>query len=192
MIGYLKGEVKNLFKDYLLLEVGGVGYKIETNVPFRLGVEGQSAEVYTYTHVREQELRLFGFATQTELEMFESLLAVSGVGPKSAMQIVAEHSLARITEAVELAQPEKLKVKGIGSKTLSKIVLELKGRLPKQSGQEASANGQSTTEDAELISALENLGYKREEIEDSLEKVEVGHDEPFASKLKKLLNLIKS
>lgn len=131
MIGMLTGEIVELAADYLLLDVNGVGYRVEHAAPFRLGLEGQRCKCYIHTHVRETEMRLFGFHTQAELSLFEVLLDVNGVGPRTAMLIVSHYSPAQILRAVRIGDAAALAVKGVGKKTLAKIMLELEGKLEK-------------------------------------------------------------
>ncbi len=203
MIRLLAGEIKVMKGDYLILLVGQVGYKVESMAPFRLGLVGNSVELYIYTHVRETELRLFGFASMDELEMFERLLSVSGIGPKSALLIMAEHSPARIVHAVKLADPTVLRVKGVGSKSLAKIVIELKGKLDDfvglTEGGDATLDEQSgrfvhtgagNQEDSELFSALENLGFSSEQIKQVIESVP--KDETLGQQIKAALSLLRN
>jgi Holliday junction DNA helicase RuvA len=138
-----------------------------------------------------------------ELEMFERLLSVSGIGPKSALLIMAEHSPARIVHAVKLADPTVLRVKGVGSKSLAKIVIELKGKLDDfvglTEGGDATLDEQSgrfvhtgagNQEDSELFSALENLGFSSEQIKQVIESVP--KDETLGQQIKAALSLLRN
>jgi Holliday junction DNA helicase RuvA len=192
MIGLLKGEIIDSGEDYLIISAGGVGYKVETEAPHRLGLEGQDVEVRIYTHVREREIRLFGFPSKNELNIFEKLLDVSGVGPKSAMSIVSTYSVGQIISAIKNDEPKKLKVKGVGKKTLAKVAIELSGKLDEFSlGKEEAGEEQiviAAEEHDELISALESLGYQRDQVEDVIPEVDT--EESISVQIKQALKLL--
>lgn len=198
MIIKLKGKIDFLGNNFLIMMVGGVGYKVESAAPFRLGLEGTETEIYTYTHVAERELRLFGFGSLQELELFEKLLTVSGVGPKSAMLLVSSYSVRQITAAIKFAQPERLVVKGVGSKTLAKIIIELRGKLdnllPEIPGDQAQTVSTELTEedvspDQDLISALNSLGYKEFDYRSILSKID--KEQSISQQLKQALQLLR-
>lgn len=167
MIGYLKGVIGDVSEKDLLLVANGVGYQVLAPLPVLLSKEtGSEAELYIHTHVREDALTLFGFEKKKELEVFQHLLNVSGIGPKSALAMLSVHSPASIAEAVEKGDSSLLShTPGIGKKTAEKIILELKGKL---------ARFQDTSKPDsffEVRLALEALGYSPKEIHDVLQKI---------------------
>jgi Holliday junction DNA helicase RuvA len=150
--------------------VNGVGYKIEMGDIDML--VGQEASLYIHTHVREQELRLFGFKKSQELDLFERLLDVSGVGPRGAMAILSNIGFEKILNAIESENPHGLKAPGIGIKTAQKILLELKGKLGNTSaGKRYSGTVLQMIEDA--IGALEGLGYRRYEVDEQIAQIKI-------------------
>ncbi len=199
MITQLTGKITEMQSDYLILDVNGVGYKVESFAPFRLGLEGTEVQIRTYTHVRETELRLFGFANAAELELFERLLQVSGVGPKTAMLLVSNFSVKYIIQAVQIEDPKALAVKGVGTKTLAKVVIELKGKLTDLASRLGTDNGESYStgnsqltleaKHSDLSAALDSLGYKPLDYKDILEKID--SDGTLANQVKQALQLLR-
>lgn len=193
MIARLTGKIAELRDNYLILDVHGVGYKVENFAPYRLGLEGMEVVVEIYTHVREEEIRLFGFANRAELELFEKLLTVSGVGPKSAMLLTSNYSPRQISSAIERGDQAALLVKGIGAKTIAKILIELKGKVNLATAAD-DTDSQTVTQPVEpvneLTEALLGLGYKLEEVKRILP--EVKPDLPFAQQVKQALALISA
>lgn len=198
MIAQLTGKVSEIAGNYLILDVNGVGYKVESFAPFRLGSEGQLATIRIYTHVRETELRLFGFTNKAELEVFEKLLEVSGVGPKTAMQLVSNFSVGQLLQAVMLGDAKSLTIKGVGQKTLAKIVIELKGKLDSISLAQVSqaenlvagGNNQLAAANSDLQEALFSLGYKPHDFAEVIKKIDA--QLPLAEQLREALKLLRS
>ncbi|MCK8825211.1 Holliday junction branch migration protein RuvA [Fuchsiella alkaliacetigena] len=172
MIGHLRGELALKAKDHLIIEVQGVGYKV--NIPpslqRKLPELGEELKIYTYTYVREDRLVLYGFLETKQLELFKELLGVSKIGPKSAISSLAtltvkEFKLAIVKEKVDVLK----EIKGIGTKTAQRLILELKGKIDleqilaeeKDTAVEATAN----LERQEAIDGLLGLGYSRREAE---------------------------
>lgn len=158
MIGSLTGTVREIWSDGLLLDVHGVGYRV--GVPPSLLVDvkqGQTVSLLTHLHVRENDLALYGFATQEELDFFLMLLDVPGVGPKSAMSILAIAPVEVLVRAISSGEASLLtKVSGIGRKTAERIVVELKTRLERE---HPGLAGQGATPHADVVEALVALGY---------------------------------
>ena len=157
MIGSLKGILARKAPDGVLVDVAGVGY--EVSVPMStlsdLPPEGASVHLYIYTHVRDDAILLFGFTSLVEKKVFITLLGVKGVGPKLALNILSGIKADEFAVAVEAEDIALLsRVPGLGKKTANRIVLELKGKLPRG---EAAVDSVS----ADSVSALVNLGYKR-------------------------------
>ncbi len=173
MIGYLSGKIQYVTNDYLIVNVNGVGYKLEMGNPQYL--EGQDAEFFVYTHAREQELRLFGFRNAPELKLFEKLISVSGVGPKAGMALISQVGVDRIIEAITLDQPSSLKVSGVGTKTVEKIILDLQDKLDgfkyTKNTVEQTENSVKLDQYSEAIDALVALGFKKNEVEDGIKEI---------------------
>ena len=182
MLAYIKGSLEIKNNDYIVIDVGGLGYKV--NMSKRaletVGNIGDKIKVYTYYRVREDDISIFGFNTNEELRMFELLLSVSGIGAKVALTIlsnieITEFALAVITDDVN----KIVKIPGIGKKSAQRIILELKDKLKAQ--QIAEADGQEETNEIkkeqnneneeEAIAALQILGYTKKEIEKAFEKL---------------------
>jgi len=173
MINYLKGKILFSNSEYISVVVNNVGYKVEI-VAGRIYNKSDEIEIYIFTHVREDSFRLFGFDSQNELNLFEKLLSVSGVGPKSALALL-EIGVDSIVSGVKSGNLKAFKVKGIGSKTLEKITLELGGKLDeiKYSDTTKKTIKQVESEDkkTDIIDALSSLGFKKAEIEEAYSKI---------------------
>lgn len=170
MIAYLQGQVKQINEKSLVLLVGGVGY--EVFCPGRVLSEvkiGQDLELEIFTVVKEDAFSLYGFFGLQDKKMFELLLGISGVGPRSALGILDAASVQDITEAVINQDPSILKtVSGIGAKTAERIVLELKNKITKGAGL-PSATGRGHID---VVEALQGLGYQLVEIREALQSVD--------------------
>ncbi len=166
MIGFLEGIVKSKSAtSIIILTSSGVGYKVSI-APRQLEKikTDTSAAVFVHTHVREDQISLFGFVAQEDLDVFELLITVSGVGPKTAMNIFSVGSGEQISGAI--ANKNKLFFKGVsglGSKTIEKIFLELVNKVGVRHG-ESLQYEYVTTNLEEAASALQNLGYQSREI----------------------------
>ncbi len=185
MLAYIKGILEIKTKGYIVVEAGGLGYKIfmpESTIA-NTGNIGDKVQIYTFMRVREDDVSLYGFLTNEELRMFELLLSVSGIGAKGALGILSnitpsQFALAVISNDVAILK----KVPGIGSKTAQRAILELKDKLKKEQeisieeGEEVSNIEQDIKENekvSEAISALQVLGYSKREIVEALQTVEV-------------------
>ncbi len=171
MIARLRGSVIARGKDYLIVEASGVGYKVF--VPADVLASTRLAEeivLQTHLQVREDNFSLFGFTTDDALDLFEQLLTVSGVGPKSALTILSAMSPEAIRLAIGQEQPGVLaRVPGVGKKTAEKIVVTLKDRIGAvTAGEELLA---LTAADAEVIEALTALGYSVVEAQRALQNI---------------------
>jgi Holliday junction DNA helicase RuvA len=181
MIGYLRGKTIRQDIKSILLDVNGVGYKVFTN---GAGLDSKNEiELFTYLAVRENALDLYGFATKDELEFFELLLTVSGIGPKSAMAILSVASIATLKTAISTEDSGHLtKVSGIGKKNAEKIVLELKDKIGTY-----VFDGKIESHDSDAIEALKALGYSEKESREALKKAEGKNtEEKIKSALKRL------
>lgn len=180
MLAYIKGELTATTNEYVVIETGGLGYKVfmpETSIE-KLGKIGSKVKVHTYYRVREDDISIYGFNTQEELRMFELLLSVSGVGAKTAAIIIStiepsNFALAVISEDIS----ELIKIPGIGKKSAQRIVLELKDKLKKESitieaDIKVRQKAQTNENVEEAIAALQVLGYNKKEIEKVFEKID--------------------
>lgn len=181
MIAFVSGILEIKLNGYIVIDVAGIGYKVfmsETAID-SLGNIGDRVKVYTHHHVREDDISLYGFLTMEELNMFELLISVSGVGAKSALSILANIEPSAFALAVITNDTSKLvKIPGVGAKTAARIVLELKDKLKNQDMVSKKENviKQSTINEEELdeaISALQVLGYNRRDIEKAFDKMEL-------------------
>ena len=183
MISFVSGILEMKLNAYIVINVGGVGYKVfmSERVIDTLGNIGDKVKVYTHQHVREDDISLYGFITMEELNMFELLISVSGVGAKSALSILANVDPSKFALAVITNDTSKLvKIPGVGAKTAARIVLELKDKLKNQDivDKKQSTNHKSTENEEELdeaISALQVLGYNRRDIEKVFDKIDLNN-----------------
>lgn len=176
MISILKGKVEFLGNGFVILNVNDVGYKISLSASLITEAKiGEEKKYFTYTHVKEDILALYGFASYNELGFFELLLSVSGVGPKAALNILSAAPFDRIKESISKQDPALLySVSGIGKKTAEKIVIELKNKL----GVLAEGNiFNNATDSEDIVYALEELGYSRSEIIKALSSIGDGNVE---------------
>lgn len=180
MLAYIKGILEMKSNDHVVIDVGGLGYKVFMSGPAmeKLGHIGETVKVYTYYRVREDDISIFGFNTNEELRMFELLLSVSGVGAKTALVMLSiiepsEFALAVISNDIS----KLVEVPGIGKKSAQRIVLELKDKLNKEAvnvKEEASAIQKTINNNGivqEAMSALQVLGYNKKEIEKAFDKI---------------------
>lgn len=168
MISYLNGKVVLQKANIIIINVGGVGYKVVTPASV-LVKNGEVIEVFTYQHIREDSSDLYGFLTYSELELFEKLISVNGVGPKAGLAIMTFAKPERISSAIISEDLSFFQsVPGIGKKAAAKIILDLKSKISGLDGSGAIAN---STEDKEIIEALTGLGYKNIEIGRFISKI---------------------
>lgn len=180
MFAYIKGTLEMKFENYVVIDVGGIGYKIfmsEKSIE-EIGSIGEIVKVHTHYHVREDDISLYGFKTNEELKMFELLLGVSGIGAKSAINMLSNITPSSFALAVITNDTSKLvKIPGIGAKSAARIVLELKDKLKtaeatQKENTEIKVAIEEDNKVTEAISALQVLGYNRKEIEKALEKID--------------------
>lgn len=168
MIASIIGSIRAKGSRFVVVETGGIGYKVFVTMQALPGLKvGSQAKFSTYQHVSENALELYGFLQFEETEFFESLLTVSGVGPKTALNVMSVASLDELREAIVQADSTLLtKVSGVGRKTSERIVLELQekvklGILP----------AGTLKEDAEVLDALVSLGYSRNEARHAVRRI---------------------
>lgn len=166
MIGSLRGKVVSRKPDNVLIEVHGVGYQVSlpVNVLARLPQEGAEVFLHIYTHVREDALQLFGFGSEEEKRIFLTLIGITGIGPKMALSILSGLSHEDFVSAIDSEDVAMLcRIPGLGKKTAQRLILELREKLPA-----ALTVRDRVFEDT--LSALVNLGYKKNMAQEALEK----------------------
>ena len=171
MISKLKGKIEYIRDSYVVIDVNGVGYKVFAT-PFVLGKIAGKMEVnfFIYTYVREDILALYGFLTLEELEMFELLISISGIGPKAGLGILSIADVKTIRTAILNEDPSVLtKVSGVGKKTAERVILELKNKIADLPGHEK----EEVLADSDALEALVSMGYSASEARESLKSVSV-------------------
>lgn len=191
MIGTISGTVRHKDLHMLIVDVGGVGYKVFSTTDTTLeALPGEPIFLWTYLSVRENALDLFGFLDKNALETFELLITVSGIGPKTALSILNVATPDMLRQAVASEDTTYLtKVGGIGRKTADKIVLELKDKLITTSADKRT----DMRAEGDVMEALLSLGYNERDIRDVLKKLpkgEKGKDESASLKIKLALKLL--
>lgn len=170
MIAYLKGKVIYKGKNYIILNVGNVGYRIQTLSGFDLSDE--DVEVFTHLAVREDAQTLYGFKNMDELDLFETLISVSGVGPKSALGILSISDPDTLKFAIAREDASILtKVSGIGKKTADRIILELKNKFSVSPENDLPEKGKEIMDHSDALDALVSLGYSPMQAKKALSKV---------------------
>lgn len=174
MIAHLRGRVLEKHPNRLIVDVAGVGYDVQVPLStfYTSGDPGAEITLRVHTHVREDALALYGFATPLELTMFERLIAVNGIGPKLALAVLSGIDAHDLVAAIERNDVARLVViPGVGKKTAERICVELRDRLPKglerTTGEPAKASASAMRDD--VVSALVNLGYHRQTIDKVLD-----------------------
>ena len=188
MIARLRGVLESITKDSAVVNVGGVGFGVHPSAAARarLNGVGQPAEFFTHLHVRENELSLYGFASEEEHALFELLLSVKGVGPKVALAVLASGPPDTVRAAIANDQPEVLtRVPGVGTRTAKAIILHLKDKVGV--GLAAAPVAYLTDTDAEVMSALTGLGYSVVEAQTALASLPRDPSLPLDERLRQAL-----
>lgn len=187
MIGYIKGILMDVTEDSVILENNNMGFNIRTTglVLDRLPSVGEEVKLYTYMHVREDDISLFGFLSKDELEVFKMLLTVSSVGPKGALGILSALSCNDLRIAIHSQDSKAIaKAPGIGAKTAQRIIIDLKDKLKLEdawnledtSGVELTVSTTGNMVQKEAVEALTALGYGVSEATAAVRKVEITPD----------------
>jgi holliday junction DNA helicase RuvA len=160
MIASLSGKLESLNSDAAIIDVGGVGFRVymPTSSLATIGKPGDSINVYTHMHVREDNIALYGFPAAEELWLFETLLGVTGLGPKLSLAMLSALTPDQITMAIATGSVDMLDmIPGIGKKVANRIILELKEKIG--AGWVITPATQATQENADVLAALTVLGY---------------------------------
>ena len=172
MIYSLSGMLKLKQAGFAVVEIGGIGYKVfaPLSVLAGLPVTGELVSLLIHHHIREDANTLYGFSTDQELMLFESLISISGIGPKSAMGVMGVASTAEIVAAINEGRTDLLsKASGVGKKTAERVVLELKGKL---TFADTSATIGGMEKDMELEETLVGLGYSKAQAKAAISKLD--------------------
>jgi len=192
MIAYLSGELQFKGENFVVVKNSGIGYKIFAPAEVCLKAkEGDAIELYTYQHVREDALQLFGFTRPNDLRLFEQLISISGIGPKTAINIFSEAKADDIVAAIVNGDASILKrVSGIGGKTAERIILELKNKVfvSGDIGQLKTKAEFGADEDA--VVALVSLGYSTSQAREALKKVDATVTD-LSQRVREALRLIR-
>lgn len=190
MIGKLTGTIAFRGDRFIVLEAGPVGYKVFITLEClrTLPREGEAqASLWIHTVVREDALDLYGFEERAELDLFEKLIGISGVGPRSALSVLSVAPVEMLRKAIGSGDTTYLtKVSGIGRKTAEKIVLELKESLGYREGDE---HNKELAEEIDALEALEALGYSQRDARDALKKVSPDFGD-ISARIKEALKLL--
>ena len=177
MIGLLRGKLIEKRPNQVLLDIGGVGYQVQ--IPLStfagLGALHSEATLLVYTHVREDQLSLYGFLTAREKQCFELLISASGVGPNLALKILSGMSLEELVPAIRKGDvAELVRIPGVGRKTAERIVVELRDKLAVMEPVETGKPATRSQIESDVASALVNLGYDARAVEKAIEKARDG------------------
>jgi Holliday junction DNA helicase RuvA len=192
MIGYLEGTLRYLDATRAVVVTAGVGYDVHVSLTTYYKLEGQKqVALEIYTHVREDALSLYGFATASEKAAFEKLISISGIGPTLAQKILSGIDVADLADAIARADARKLSsIPGVGKKTAERICLELRDKLILPTGEGAVTPAVTRLSvDEDVHSALVNLGYRPALADTALEaaRKELGNEAEFSAVLKAAL-----
>lgn len=194
MIGYLEGEVIYTEAGKIILEINGIGYELELAGFKKQPLVGEELEVYTYTYVREDALKLFAFPEIMGKELFEILITVNGIGPSAGLNIINTMPASRFISAIMQKNEQVLKeISGIGPKTAQRLILELQGKLEDfaylQNINDSKTEVNNVDEDRQdVVDALTALGYKISEINKALREVEFKDSPNVSEKIRLVLS----
>jgi holliday junction DNA helicase RuvA len=192
VIAYLRGRIFDKQPNRIVVDVNGVGYDVAVPLStfYGLGDAGAEITLRIHTHVREDALLLFGFATRLEQDLFERLISVSGIGPKVALAVLSGIEPADLIKAIQRGDLARLTaIPGVGKKTSERIVLELKDRLPVVAHTPApeGAHAEPSALKDDVMSALVNLGYHRPLAEKAVDAAVKAHAGDFEQTLRQAL-----
>ncbi len=181
MYQYIKGIITEIDAKSITIECCKIGYLVYTPNPFSFKANTETT-IYTYLHVREDIFDLYGFATKEERDLFFKLISVKGLGPKSALAILASGDIESIINSIEQADAKYLqKFPGVGPKASQQIILDLKGKLDLKAVTKEKVQSENVTK---ALEALKNLGYKQAELKKVINILENSKDESVSVLIK--------
>ncbi len=202
MIGYIKGTIEGILQDCVLLENNGIGYRIFTSGMVLDSISGlhQDIMLFTYLHVREDEMTLFGFPTMEELDTFKLLLTVNGIGPKAALSLLSVLSVRDLALAIMAGDVKAItKANGIGAKGAQRLIMELKDKMSVEdvfgdnqldAGSVDSVTTQTNNSIEDTVLALVSLGYSEFEAIKAIKQIagaeQMGSEDLLKAALKKM------
>ena len=195
MIGSLRGKLIEKRPNQLLVEVGGVGYQVQIPLSTFAGVGAIHADatLLIHTHVREDQITLYGFVTAREKQCFELLISASGVGPSLALKILSGMSIEELVPAIRKSDLAQLvRIPGVGRKTAERMVVELRDKLAVIDVAEAGKPSTRSQLEADVASALVNLGYDVKSVERAIEKSRGTGKADFENLLRASLQILGS
>ncbi|MDE4907343.1 Holliday junction branch migration protein RuvA [Methanogenium marinum] len=170
MIAHLSGILASTGDRWVVIDVGGIGYRVQVTQPALQSLQQTEGLVRVHTHmaVRDDDIQLYGFLHPSELELFRILIGVSGIGPQIAMNILSQISFADFAIAI-LSDDEKVltRIPGIGQKSAKRLILELKDKMKKHPG--TTTGGKRTAEEGDAVSALISLGFSPREAQEAVD-----------------------
>lgn len=184
MIGYLEGEIKYATRGRVILFAGGVGFNV--NIPTNLAfLTEEKTQLYIHTHLREDNLSLFGLAAPEDLDLFELLISVSGVGPKIGLAVFSQSTTTNIMNAIQSSNLNFFtSISGVGKKTAQRIILDLKSKVGK-----GDVNMENLAGASELVDSLIGLGFQKPEISTIISDIDSSL--PLANQIRLALKLLK-
>ena len=188
MIASLHGRLESLSGDGVVLNVGGIGFQVylPTSTLSSLGNIGEEVSLHTHLHLREDSVTLYGFASADELRFFQTLLGVSGLGPRLALAMLSAMSLEQLTMAVATGSTDLLtSIPGIGRKVADRLVLELKDKVA--AGWVTTPAAQLAEENTDVLAALVSLGYSASEASRAVASLTVSSELSLEEKIKQAL-----
>lgn len=199
MIRYLRGKVVRLSQDEIVIDVGGVGYLVQVPITAREGLrQGEDAELHIHTHVREDQLALFGFNSLEALRLFEMLIQVDGVGPKVGLAILGSASLDVLQGAILAGEVAPIRrAQGVGPRTAQKVIIDLKPKLEAERMVVAAAAGTSDGQGAvngelqgQIEQALRGLGFSAPQAKQGLAAIDWSAGPPAEEALRVALRAL--
>jgi len=193
MISLLRGKIAAKSTGSVIVDVGGVGYGVTVPLStyYQLEEPGNEVELRIHTQLKENSLELFGFLTENEKSIFQCLIGISGIGPKGATNILSNITPEDLINSIMSGDLARRKVPGIGPKTASRIINELKDKIPTQEFTDSIDIKQKPVDD--IVSVLVNLGYTRNEIDENVEALKQisSNTEDMEDKIKEALFVMK-
>ena len=188
MIASLHGRLESMSGDGVVLNVGGIGFQVylPTSTLSSLGNIGEEVSLHTHLHLREDSVTLYGFASADELRLFQTLLSVSGLGPRLALAMLSAMSLEQLTMAIATGSTDLLtSIPGIGKKVAARLVLELKDKVA--AGWVTTPAAQLAEENTDVLTALVSLGYSASEASRAVASLPVSSELSLEEKIKQAL-----